>query len=67
MTIRYDILYDYSRRVNVDFNELCSVVRVATNQLQELPEPKQPDTCPLPTYDCKCRGNWCRLLGRNLQ
>jgi hypothetical protein len=22
--------------------------------------------CPLPTYACACKGDWCRLLGRNL-
>jgi len=21
--------------------------------------------CPLPTYQCACRGNYCRLLGRD--
>lgn len=29
-------------------------------------DPPQPDTCPLPTYHCACKGRWCRLLGRNL-
>ena len=28
--------------------------------------PEQPTTCPLPTYRCACKGNYCRLLGRNL-
>jgi hypothetical protein len=21
--------------------------------------------CPLPTYDCQCKGTYCRLLGRD--
>jgi hypothetical protein len=32
-------------------------------------EPKTeapPNQCPLPGYACACRGDWCRLRGRNL-
>jgi hypothetical protein len=25
-----------------------------------------PELCPLPTYDCACRGTYCRLLGKDL-
>lgn len=26
----------------------------------------EPDMCPVPCYNCACRGDWCRLRGRRL-
>lgn len=25
----------------------------------------EPKTCPLPTYNCACKGDYCRILGFN--
>ena len=47
--------------------ELEGGKRVAEYWLDPHKEPiKVPNVCPLPAFDCACKGNYCRLLGREL-